>query len=150
MGLPIEGFKTIHSEERFTVQVGNWRPNHSYTGGKSEGCSKVSSQTHWAIPRGPQQSRFPFVEMERSVTASPNLRALVRPPTVGPMRCINPGGIRHGKEKSPTTRINGVQPAKACEPTIWTCEVVAHNRCERSENARICRLESRHDPRSLS
>ena len=124
-------------------------PNRIYTGCKSEGCSKVSSQTHWAIPRGTQLSRSPLVGPSLRVTAS-TLHGPSYAPTEGPMRCTTPGGIQHGKAKPPTTWLDGVQPAKACKPPVRTREVVAHHRCKRSASARICRLESRHDPHSRS
>jgi len=101
-------FQHLLGHCRFTIPLRSWRPNHSYTGGKSDGCSKVSSQTQWAIPRGPHLSCSPVVGMGRSVTASPFPRALVRPPRWGQCVVQNIGGIRHGKEKSPTTRIDGV------------------------------------------
>ena len=126
------------------------RPNRIYTGGKSEGCSKVSSQTHWAIPRGPQLAHSPLVGMRFRVTASTLHEPSYAPQRWGHCAVENTGGIQDGKAKPPTSWINGVQPAQASEPPIWSRQVVAHNRCKRSPSARICWLESRHDPHSGS
>jgi hypothetical protein len=86
--------KTTIFEEMFedlqcslrTTQPSTSAPNRIYTGGKSEGCSKVSSQTHWAIPRGPQLAHSPLVGMGLRVTAS-TLYVPSYAPSVGPIRC---------------------------------------------------------------
>ena len=91
-----------------TTQPSTSAPNRIYTGGKSEGCSKVSSQTHWAIPRGPQLAHSPLVGMGLRVTASTLYGPSYAPLRWGQFVVENTGGIQDGKEKPPTPWIDGV------------------------------------------